>query len=229
MPSLQVSALVILSAVSSQAGERSQSLDVLRNMMGLTSEDLISVDRGVVVAKNLESPDKREVAAAGVAWVPVSKECFVEKFRDIASFKKSSEVLQIGKFSNPVHPRDLDEMTLDPGDVDALRRCRAGTCEVKLPASAIVRLNELNGSAPDYPTRVLTLFRNELLSYVGSYMALGNSALIVYRDKSRPVRLADEFRSLLDESLIGHPSVGDFRDYLEQFPKQLPPNIEAFL
>src|ERR1051325_7672992 len=150
MPSLQVSALVILSAVSSQAGERSQSLDVLRNMMGLTSEDLISVDRGVVVAKNLESPDKREVAAAGVAWVPVSKECFVEKFRDIASFKKSSEVLQIGKFSNPVHPRDLDEMTLDPGDVDALRRCRAGTCEENVWASAIVRLNELNGSAPDY-------------------------------------------------------------------------------
>jgi hypothetical protein len=75
----------------------------------------------------------------------------------------------------------------------------------------------------------LGLFRKELLSYVEAYLAQGNSALIVYRDKSRPVKLADEFRSSLDASLIGERSMKEFREYLEQFTKRPLPNMDTFL
>jgi hypothetical protein len=76
------------------------------------------------------------------------------------------------------------------------------------------------------------LFRRELFGYVKSYMRQGNPALAEYRDKSSPVSLADEFRSLLDASFASSRdlnAMAEFRGYLERYPETPPPNLERFL
>ena len=70
--------------------------------------------------------------------------------RDIVNFKKSENVLQIGKFSNPPVWKDLANLTLDPSEIETIRRCRRDSCDFKMSNRMIERFRkEVSWSAPD--------------------------------------------------------------------------------
>lgn len=76
---------------------------------------------GVFAASRLEaSPD------ALVAWTQA-----------IAELKKSPFVPAIRRFSEPPVPEDLDGLWLDETDLEDIRKCRQGHCDVKLTADEI--------------------------------------------------------------------------------------------
>ena len=60
-----------------------------------------------IIVKLPKTPENREVAAFAIMRLEIPTDFFVEKVRDIATFKKSEKVLQIGKFSNPPRIEDL--------------------------------------------------------------------------------------------------------------------------
>ena len=107
---------------------RAQSNYSVCRFARLTNQEWTAVQLGEVIAKTLETNQNRELAVAGVARIRVSWACFLEKFRDIETFKKSPSVHQIGKFSTPVNPRDLARLALDAKDANALRDCEVGSC-----------------------------------------------------------------------------------------------------
>jgi hypothetical protein len=151
---LRFSALVLFSAALCHAGKLSYTFHPLRVLAGLSKDEWAAVERGEVVSKVLDTHEKREVAVVGAAWVRAPKECFVEKFRDIEKFERNSAVLQIAKFNWPIGWQDIASLTLEPGEVESLRTCRLGNCDVKLPAHTIRRLqHEVDWSAPDYRAR----------------------------------------------------------------------------
>ena len=90
----------------------------------------------------------REVAAFAIMRLDVPADFFIERVRDIINFKKSDNVLQIGKFSNPPRLEDLAGLTLDQVDIDAIKECRATRCDVKMSTTFIERFRkEVNWSA----------------------------------------------------------------------------------
>ncbi len=212
-------------AVPAQSGDPED----LRLLAGLSTEEWSAVNRGEVQARVLDTEEKREVAVVGVARVRAGIECFVPLLQDIETFKKSPDVLRIRKFDSPPGPHALDGFGIEAGDVAALRTCKTGDCDVKLPARAMERLaRSVDWNRPGHTATVESIVRDEMRAYIDAYVDQGNAALIEYHDKKKPVRLADEFRGLLD----GRPRVADFapqfQTYLARYPNQKLAGVRDF-
>lgn len=219
----------LLPLVAASAGAQRWDLAALRAFTTLTPDQWNAVNRGIVQAEILRTQTPGEVAVIGVARVRASTACFLTRFRDIEKFKKSPDVLNIEKFEPPLEPRVLAGFRLQPGDVQDLPQCGVGSCNVKLSAETIQRLaNYVDWSRPDHDTRAQAIFREAMLNYLQTYLREGNPALIVYRDKSKPVSLANEFRGVLD----ARPGLADlvprFRDYLAEYPGGSLPGVSDF-
>lgn len=204
--------------------------DLLRKQMNVSEANLASLEHGEAVTKLLKTPAKKEIAALGIVRVNATADLFVNKFREIADFKKSAAVLQIGKFSNPPRLTDLRGLTLDPCCLEAIKYCQIGDCDMKMSAEMLARFREeLNPSAADYQERANALARRLLFDYLKTYLQSGNAALIEYHDGGSAIRLAEEFRSLLEQSKYLIDYAPEFYKYLEEFPKASSPNIEEFI
>ena len=68
---------------------------------------------------------------------------YVDQLRHIAKFKRSKSVLQIGVFGASASVADVQDLTLDPDDIDELERCRPGACGVQLSSEAIRRFQQV--------------------------------------------------------------------------------------
>ena len=184
-PCLTLVATVVLS------GSGAQDSTFLTTHAGFSAADLKRVEAGEVVARTL-SADGGEVAlsAATIIRVPVS--FYLERFRTIESFKKSAEVLQIGRFSDPPTAADLKNLTIDAEDIQDFRDCRPGECDLKLTDEAMARMSGRGD--------VDVAFREWLAEYAARYAREGNGALAVYHHEDPPRRLADSLRQIVERS-----------------------------
>lgn len=201
----------------------------LKDRIALTDKELLNVDRGEAIAKVLRS-EGQEVAVFGIVRVNVPEHFFLERFRDIESFKKGTSVPFVKKFSNPPRIEDLDQLTVDKEDFASLKNCRIGNCNVKLSAQAIKRLqSEIDWNAPNASARVNELARASLLDYVNRYLANGNKALTEYNDKKTTLRVADEFDAILKASPYIYDYEPEFYAYLREYPAKRLDDSEDFI
>jgi hypothetical protein len=222
--------LALVSLVAAGAQEVPPELATfLRDQIGLTTRELASARRGEVIAKVLPS-EKQEVAVFGIVLVKASADFFVERFRDIESYKKGTSVLLVRKFSDPPRMEDLDQLNVDKKDFVALKNCKIGDCGVKLSADTIERLRkEIDWNAPDASEQVNKLARVSLLEYVKRYLAGGNMALSEYNDKTKPQRIADEFDAILKASPYIYDYEPEFYEYLREYPGKHLDNLDDFI
>jgi len=175
---------------------------------------------GSPIAKNLEADPAREVAVFGAIWIdaPVSK--YVAALQDIENFEKGAGFRATKKISEPARIQDFASLVLPGDDVQDLKACRVGDCQLKLSGEALARLKkEVDWTKPDAKVQVERLVRVLAVEYVNAYREGGNSRLAVYRDGNNPTFVANEFRELVS----GMPELGeylpDMRRYLLEFPK----------
>jgi hypothetical protein len=202
----------------------------LRRQLGFTALEIGDLERGQIVVKLPATVESREVAAFAIMRLRVPSDYYVARFQDIVNFKKSDNVLQIGKFSNPPRLDDLANLSLDPVDIEAIRQCHLNKCDVKMPAQFIERfMMDLDWTAPNYRERANVLMREKLFEYVKAYLRGGNAELAEYRDKSYRLRLGDEFRSLLQPAPYMYGYSSEFENYLEAFPLSRPQDSQDFI
>jgi len=204
--------------------------ELWRSCAGFTDADMSRVAGGTVTARSLGSPEHRETAVAGAVRIYVPVDFFVTRFRDIAAFKRSDLVLQIGRFSSPPNLGDVGTLTFDPSDLDALRRCRVGNCSLKLPADAIERFRTtVNWSASDWREQATLLARKLLVEGATAYLERGDPAIGPISDRRKPVDAGAEFRGLLTNVGCDRGAAPGFFQYLADYPKNRPPDAENFL
>jgi hypothetical protein len=162
--------------------------------------ELAELERGRIVRRGLDALASGEVGVVGAVRVAATADAFVESARRIEEFKRSPDVVQIGRFSDPPRLADLDRLTVEPTDVD-LRRCRVGSCDIRLPAQAIARVQrEIDWTAPDAVRRSAELFKRILFEHVHSYWLGGPGRITRYDDEKRAVMPAEDFDGLLKAS-----------------------------
>lgn len=222
--------LMILTPMLATAQEMPLELATfLTDRIGLKDKELADIRRGEAVAKVLPS-EKQEVAVFGIILVNASADFFVERFRDIESYKKGTSVPVVKKFSDPPRIEDLDQLQIDKKDFEALKKCRVGNCDVKLSGEAIERLQrKIDWKARDAAGRVNDLARASLLGYVKRYLAEGNMALSIYNDKKEPKRLAEEFDEILKASPYVYDYEPEFYEYLRAYPAKRLDNVDDFI
>jgi hypothetical protein len=199
----------------------------LRATIGLGDRDLAALDRGHVITRALDAEESREIALAGVVRIEHRREALTDRLRDLVAFKRSPLVLQIGRFSEPPRPGDLDGLALDPADLDDLEDCRVGDCDVQLPAAFIQGLqSEVDWKRAGSGERVTALMRRWLLGYLEAYRREGNEALVEYADRRHPVRLVEEVRALIRGSTYLSSQAPELVRYLLEYPRGRLPGVE---
>lgn len=203
---------------------------ILLGGVGLSPGQLVLIRNGQVVVKVLETSHPREVAVAGATRIAISKEAFFERYRDIERFKRHKAVLQLGRFSQPPALSDIAALTVDNETLDDLVECEPGRCKVKLSAAWMTGFRAFAGRpAGARREEVVALARTGLVRYVTDYLARGAAALVVYQDKERPVRLADELAALVGHSPYLDTVSPHIGRYLVGFPGVDAPVVDSFV
>ena len=185
---------------------------------------------GHPVTHLLEADPAREVAVLGAVWVAAPMSAYVAAVKNIEQFEKGDNFRVTKKISTPPRLEDFAAMDLPDDDVVDLRRCRVGSCELKLSEAALARVRrEIDWSKPSARADAEALARRLALDYVNGYLEGGNTRLATYRDSSRPTFVGDEFRSMIDRLPALTEHLPDLKRYLLDYPKAALPNSESFL
>lgn len=187
------------------------------------------LDRGDPIARVVPARE-RQVAIFAATATRVDPDRLVAWTRQISELKKSRYVEVTRRFSSPPRLDDLAELTLDDDDLDAIRRCRPGRCDLQLAGG---EMDELRRAADDagqaWKPAALGAFKRVLLRRVDAYLAGGHAALAPFEHNGHPERPADAFSRLMRQSAFLSRSLPDFSGYLERFPQVRADEIESFV
>jgi hypothetical protein len=206
-----------LAAVAATTPDPSRAF--LIEAFGLSAADVARVDRGEIVGRTLGVKNAREVATLGVVRVLATPEHYVERLRDIARFKRTDDILQIGTFSEPARESDLVPLTVEDADLKRFRECRVGDCDVRFTADGIRRLQrDIDWRAPDAAHKASALVKALLVESVTRYRAGGASAAIEYAGTAAPLNVGREFASLVEADTSTWTYVPRLRRHLLEYP-----------
>lgn len=190
-----------------------------KQQVHLSKEEIGKIEQGRAVLKLLDTDVKSELAVLGIIRFDVPSEYFLKRYRDIANFERGAGVPQIGVFSNPPKLEDLKSLRLNVEELKEIRRCKPGSCGVKLSAEAIKRLQkEVDWSNPRYQEQANQLFRQIILELVQGYINTGNKALGSFQDRKKSIPGSQEFQDLLAASPYLKEFIPELHQYLLDYP-----------
>jgi hypothetical protein len=195
-----VVAFVVLSLATSAAYAQTSLPELqklLREKVAFDETDFAALGRGETIVTLAPVQDKREIAVAGLVNLRANADEFLRSYRDSLTRKNNAAVLALGKFSASPTMADLENLTLEAKDIEDLKNCIVGNCELKLSAAMIERFSrEINWQAEDYAQQATQLYKTLLLEYVKDYRSRGDAALIAYNDKQSEIRVGEEHEAI---------------------------------
>ena len=197
--------------------------------LGLTSQQIAAIDAGRPVAKVLSWGGPSEVYVFGAVHVEGSSNTYLEVARDVARLNGSPGYQGRGEIREDATVADLSALAFDADDVEALKNCREGSCDVQLPTSGIQRFRDgVDWSRPDAADQANALARPAVLQLVQAYRRGGNEALGEYRDRQRPARVADQFQTMIGRASALPDVLPELRRYLLDYPNAALAGADSF-
>ena len=231
-----VVAALLLAIGPARAGQLTPSAlplrleDYLRSVVRLTAKEHRLLLAGQPVAKLLTADEKKEVAVFGAVWIDAPIRRYVEAVNAIETFEAGGGFKVTRRIGSPPRLEDFADLRLPAEDLDDLRHCRVGACEIKLGANAVQRFrNEIDWQAPGAGAAANALMRQLALEYVTRYLAGGNDHLAVYHDRSDPTVTARDFREMTDGMPELTTYLPNLRRYLLDYPNTTLPGSTSFL
>jgi hypothetical protein len=180
--------------------------------------------------KLLDTDASKEVAVLGAVWINAPIRRYVEAVSDIEAFEKGGGFKVTKRISAPPRLEDFSALRLPDEDLDDLRTCRVGDCEVKLGEEALKRFRSaIDWNDPNARANANALMRQLAFEYVSRYLEGGNQQLAVYRDNSRPTFVAHEFQTMVDQMPLLTTYMPNIRRYLLEYPRVTIPDATSFL
>jgi len=221
--------LLFLRGLAFGANDQAAELDkFFREYVGLNDDQIAAIRKGKAIAKILDSRTPDEVFVFGSVYIESTPEKYLKFASDIDALRKLPSYLAIRKFSDPPQLSDLDGFTLEEKDVEELKKCKPGHCEIQLPAELTEEFQkEVNWSAPDAADQANRAAQRMALEALIRYQKGGNAALGTYRDKNHPAAVGETFQSLLSRSKALPVYLPDLDHYLLDYPSFEVKNIES--
>ena len=221
---------ICIAALASAQSQPQTAKDFLRKYLGFTDADIAALDKGQLITKLPKVSDQREVAAFAAVRVNALPEQLSKQFHDIVTWKKGESVPQIGKYSEKPVIADLAGLTIEPDDIKVLKKCKPGSCDIKLSAVSMDRLVKgTNWASENYQGQAENLFKQMLVDYVGTYVMGGNRYLVHYDDQKQTLKLPEDFSALLKESNYVTDYAPELANYIDKFPNAQLPGSQDFV
>jgi hypothetical protein len=211
-------AVIMITATLVHAQEPATLQVFLRDVIGFKDADFAAVEGGKVVTRLLPGAETGEIAAFGIVRVRADADAFERLAGDVKRFRQMDGIVEMGVFSQPAVAGDLHGLTIPSDDLDALKKCKPGSCDVKLTEEALERLSQFDWSAPDAREQGTQVVKQMTLGLVEAYRAGGTDAIGTMVDKKEPKSRSGEFRRLLANSPYLYKYIPAFHDYLEAYP-----------
>jgi hypothetical protein len=193
-------------------------------------EERQTLVRGGPFTKLLEADPNREVSVFGAIWIAAPIHRYVEAVNDIESFERGKGFNITKRLSSPPKLEDFAELRLSKDDLEGLRDCKVGDCELKMSEEGLERIRaQVDWDSENAHEAVALVLRQLAYDFVRGYLEGGNDRLAVYRDKSRPTFVAGEFRSMIDQMPELTTYIPDVRHYLLKYPNASLSNSTSFL
>ena len=217
---LVLSTLVLIALVAVPGASTSDpARTFLMTALSLSAAEIGHIDAGEVVSRTLDVKNARELATLGIVRIKTTPSTYVERLTDIAAFKRTEKILQIGTFSSPAQPGDLAPLTIDDGELKRLRACRVDECELRFSAEGIERVQrEIDWHAADASVKATQLMRQLLVDYVVRYRQSGTTATMEYADRAPRLNVGTEFASLVDADTVTWTYAPLLRRHLLDYP-----------
>jgi hypothetical protein len=171
--------LALCGSVALGAGKLAAPFRWLEPEAIVSPEDFKRLARGEVVVKPL-SARSGQLGVFAVTALNAQPDIFVAWIREISQLQRSKAITASGRFSEPPVLRDLDGLHLDARDVESIRACRPGHCDLKLTASEIEVLRRTADGGRD----VQAAFRRVVLDRLLVYRSGGLEAVAVPADRN---------------------------------------------
>jgi len=198
-----------------------------KDYVGLSDEEIASIQSGKAFAKNLHSRVPDEIFVFGAVLVHASPDQYPRFSRDLDRLRSTPGYLAIGEFSDPPRLSDLPELQIGANEIEELKQCKPGHCEFQVPAASMEELqHSVDFSAPDGNEQVDGYVRKKLLERLTAYQRQGNQALGTYNDKREPIDIAEQFKYMLSYAKALPKYLPDFYGYLLAYPEAKPANTE---
>src|SRR5262245_42597505 len=134
--------LVCLVANVSAATTQGSLRDELMRVGGFSAADVAQFEAGQVIARVAPGDNAREVAVLGAVRIRTAKENTLSYFTQLIGFEDGEVTLQFGRFSQPPVASDVNRLTLESDDVDSLKSCRPGDCDLRLGAAGLTEVRQ---------------------------------------------------------------------------------------
>jgi hypothetical protein len=197
--------------------------------VGFRDADATHVHDGHVVAR-ASMPDDREIIAVGAVKIRASRDQVLSYYGQMISYVDGKVTIAFGRFSSPPALADVDGLAFDHDEIEQLRSCRVGDCDIRLGGASLNALrSSIDWTANGYAEEVNRYLRRTAVAYITDYQTRGDAALVTYDDRARPVSLRDQWAGILQNARTFQQYTPDLRDYLAQYPaRPLPGATDIF-
>jgi hypothetical protein len=227
---LTAAAVLALIGVAALPGSSQSNRDLqtfFRQEIGLSQDQINTIQSGQPVAIALPSRTPAEVFLFGAIYIHAAPESYVKFAGDFDRLHKLPNYLALGVFSNPPRASDLKGFSFDSDDIESLKKCKPGDCQIQMPSSSIEELQRsIDWSAADSDEQVNQLLQKTALQRLLAYQREGNKALGVYNDKRDPTVVPQQFAYMLSYAKALPAHLPDFYTYLLAYPNAKPANVE---
>lgn len=214
-----VAVLFLLTAAFGQVPSEESLINELKGLGEFTEDDIVALEDGDPVVRELKTLDEQEVAFIGVIKLPYAYAVALEGFKRAVEKQRSGSAEAFGTFRDPPSAIDMATLAFDEDEILDLANCRIGDCDWNLSEELIRAFGSgvdwrSNGAVDLASNRV----KQSLAAYVNRYMRNGDDALMVYRDTGTPVSLAAQYRSLVAKLFWLDRHAPEFAAYARGYP-----------
>jgi len=225
MPPAWIAILPVLLAAQPKAPSFREFLE---RRLDVDEEEWKAIQAGKPVVKIREGRDASETRLMGVVKIQGSPEGFIERYRDIVAFERGTDVLQIGRFSEPPRVSDLASLTVDPDDIEDVKKCRPGDCAIKMSEVTMNAFQGVDWDDANATEEANRLARGMIVDFLESYRSGGNQALGLFHDKKKPLLVGQQFEEMMEDPDLPVYFPELFRFLLDYPASPLPGSEEIF-
>jgi hypothetical protein len=118
-----------------------------------------------------------EIAAFGIVKTAGTLDRLLALARDVQKFRQVPQIPEMGYFSSPAKIEDLKGLNHPPVDTAALKKCKPGSCDVKIGTKGLEAVSKIDWSGADAEKRAVAIFNQAVVEYVVAYQQGGTDAM----------------------------------------------------
>jgi hypothetical protein len=180
-----------------------------------------SLQAGKVIARVEPVQNGAELLTQAAVKIRAAHAQVISYYGQMIAYVDGKVTLAFGKFNTPAAPADVAQLSFDRDEIDAMKSCRPGNCDVRLGGATLTNLRSaIDWKAPDYRDQVNAFARKAAIDYVTAYRARGDEALVTFNDRSEPVSLRTEWSAILSNASGLRALLPELARYLGGYPAQ---------